>query len=78
MSFNVSLKFKKNRDYSNENKNTIIWTLPPAYRVSAADLNSMDKGGSYTISFKNEDVATKFATELFQSSNNVIDVTTSF
>lgn len=74
----VSVKFKKSRDYSNEYKDFIIFALPGLYRVSRDVLNDMDKGGTHNFEFKNEEVAAKFAKELFSRLNNVLDVTTNF
>lgn len=74
----VSVKFKKPRDYSNEYKDYIIFALPGPYRVSRDVLNSMDKGGIHNFEFKTEEVAAKFAKELFSRLNNVLDVTTNF
>ena len=74
----VSVKFKKARDYSNENKDHIIFSLPGIYRVSREDLNDMDKGGVHIFSFKNQDPAEKFAKELFGKFNNIFEITTDF
>lgn len=74
----VSVKFKKSRDYSNEYKDCIIFALPGLYRVSRDVLNDMDKGGVHSFEFKNEEVAGRFAKELFSRLNNVLDVTTNF
>ncbi|MBQ4769929.1 hypothetical protein F9U44_00380 [Pectobacterium versatile] len=74
----VSVKFKKSRDYSNEYKDFIIFALPGPYRVSREVLNDMSKGGSHNFEFKSEEVAAKFAKDLFSRFNNVLDVTTNF
>ena len=76
MSSIVTVKFKKARDYSNENKDRIIFTLPAYYRVSRDDLNVMDKGGSYAFEFKGEEAASKFAMKLFSKNNDIFDITT--
>ena len=74
----VSVKFKKPRDYSNQYKDVIIFSLPGPYRVSRDVLNSLDKGGVHKFEFKNEDVAAKFAKDLFFELNNILDITTNF
>ena len=74
----VSIKFKKPRDYSNQHKDFIIFSLPGPYRVSRDILNSLDKGGVHHFEFKNQDVAAKFAKDVFSNRNNIFDVTTNF
>ncbi|OUL97144.1 hypothetical protein CA601_00810 [Paraburkholderia hospita] len=74
----VKIKFRKAYDYSNKYKDDIIFTLPAAYRISRDDLNDMDKGGTHAFIFKNKDVASKFATDIFSKFNEIFDVTTNF
>ena len=74
----VSVKFKKNRDYSNAHKNTIIYLLPGPLRIDQEKLNDMDQGGVHTFEFQNIEVARKFAIDLFLKLNSVLDVTTNF
>ncbi|SDW33728.1 hypothetical protein [Nitrosomonas communis] len=74
----VSVKFRNNGDYSNTNKNRIIFTLPGHYRVSQEALNDMDKGGTHHFEFQTKEVAEEFARKLFSSMKNVLDITTKF
>lgn len=74
----VSVKFRENRFYSNENKNIIIRALQGAYKVNQEALDDMHKCGVHHFEFNSVDAATNFAKHLFNGHNLVFDVTTDF
>ena len=78
MTKSVTIKFKKPRDYSNENKDKIISALPGPYKVSRDALDDMNKSGTHEFNFKNVEVASKFAMEIFSNENSIFDVETNF
>jgi hypothetical protein len=78
MAYTVTVKFRKNRDYSNENKDLIIFLLPPRYRISRENLSDLDNGGEHTFVFENLEVAKNFSTQLFLRYNSIFDVRTDF
>lgn len=73
----VFVKFRKNSDYSNGNKNYLIHNLNPNDKIKQADLNDMDQKGTHTFSFKKKEQADKYAKTIMHNQNNIFDVMTS-
>ena len=76
MSCDVAIKFRKNADYSNENKNKLIFLLPGRYKVSQEDLNGMDQLKIHIFKFDNLESAKNFVSKVFLANNNIFDVQT--
>ncbi len=77
MNYEVTIKFIRKNDCSPDNVNKIIECIPPAYRSGHTQVNliqSMFPSKSYTISFKNKEVAEKFRIDLFTYNGNLLQI----
>jgi hypothetical protein len=78
MTYSVIVKFRKNNDYSNANKNILIDLLQGSYKVPQEELNDMDQEKSHTFAFDKLEPAKNFASNIFFLHNKLFDVTTDF
>ena len=75
--YSVNVKFKNNRDFSNDNKMEIINALPGTHKVDFEALNDMNNKQIHSFEFSKKEVADNFAKRLFASSNKIFDIETS-
>ncbi len=78
MTFDVTISFVSNLDYSNTNKNSIIEALPPKNKVNQESLNDMNKLGSHTFTFPKQETAANFANKLFVGHSEILNIQTNF
>ena len=68
--YKIEIKFNKNLDATPENKDVIIFNLPPRYRIGRREMQGMESGKEVIIDIKGEKTARKFASNILNQLPN--------